>query len=198
MLSVKVAWSITCKSTLNTSGWAFSISSSSTTLYGWARTASTSNPPCSKPTYPGGAPISRATACFSMYSLMSKRVNSLPRWRASCLASSVLPTPVGPVKRKQPAGRSGMPSPARARLIAWLTLRTASSWANTTRCSDSSSVRSRSASEAVACFSGIRAIRAMTRSMSTTSTTRSPLSGGSTRSRAPASSRTSMALSGSR
>ena len=49
---------------------------------------------------------------------MSKRMNSLPRWSASCLASSVLPTPVGPVKRKQPAGWSGWPSPARARLMA--------------------------------------------------------------------------------
>jgi len=32
---------------------------------------------------------------------MSKRVNSFPSCSASCLASSVLPTPVGPVKRKQ-------------------------------------------------------------------------------------------------
>src|SRR4029450_353048 len=57
----------------------------------------------------------RATACFSMYSLMSKRMNSLPRRNASCLASSVLPTPVGPVNRKHPAGRSGCASPARER-----------------------------------------------------------------------------------
>ena len=93
------------------SGCAFSISSSSTTLYGCVRTASTSRPPCSKPTYPGGAPISRATACFSMYSLMSKRMNSLPSSIASCLASSVLPTPVGPVNRNAPAGRSGSAEP---------------------------------------------------------------------------------------
>ena len=45
-------------------------------------------------------------------------MNSLPRCSASCLASSVLPTPVGPVNRKQPAGRSGWPRPARERLIA--------------------------------------------------------------------------------
>ena len=38
-------------------------------------------------------------------------MNSLPRCSASCLASSVLPTPVGPVNRKQPAGRSGWPRP---------------------------------------------------------------------------------------
>ena len=35
------------------SGCAFSISSSSSTAYGCCRTASTSRPPCSKPTYPG-------------------------------------------------------------------------------------------------------------------------------------------------
>ena len=57
---------------------------------------------------PGGAPMSRATACFSMYSDMSKRMNSLPRWIASCLASSVLPTPVGPVNRKQPGRAVGL------------------------------------------------------------------------------------------
>ena len=71
LLSVSVAWSITCRRMLKMSGCAFSISSSRTTLYGCVRTASTSRPPCSKPTYPGGAPIRRDTACFSMNSLMS-------------------------------------------------------------------------------------------------------------------------------
>ena len=85
---------------------------------------------------------------------------------ASCLASSVLPTPVGPVNRKQPAGRSGCDSPARERLMAPVTMWTASSWPNTTRRSDSSSVRRRSLSEAVACLSGMRAIRPTTRSTS--------------------------------
>ncbi len=51
-----------------------------------------------------------------MYSLMSKRMNSLPSCSASCLASSVLPTPVGPVKRKQPAGPLGQRQP-RARAL---------------------------------------------------------------------------------
>ena len=37
---------------------------------------------------------------------------------ASCFASSVFPTPVGPVNRKHPAGRSGWPRPALDRLIA--------------------------------------------------------------------------------
>ena len=54
LLSVSVAWSITCSRMLKMSGCAFSISSSSTTLYGCVRTASTSCPPCSNPTYPGG------------------------------------------------------------------------------------------------------------------------------------------------
>src|SRR6185503_3427464 len=38
--------------------------------------------------------MSRDTVCFSMYSLMSKRRNSTPSTWASCLASSVFPTPV--------------------------------------------------------------------------------------------------------
>ena len=40
------------------------------------------------------------------------------------------------MNRKQPAGRSGWPSPARERLIACATRCTASSWPNTTRSSD--------------------------------------------------------------
>ena len=115
--------------------------------------------------------MSRATACFSMYSLMSKRMNSLPSSSASCLASSVLPTPVGPVNRKQPDGRSGSASPARDRLMACATRCTASCWPKTTRSSDSSSMRSRSRSEDDACRAGMRAIRATIGSMSATSTT---------------------------
>ena len=38
-------------------------------------------------------------ACFSMYSDMSKRISSTPSVSASCLATSVLPTPVGPANR---------------------------------------------------------------------------------------------------
>ena len=45
--SVRRPSSITCSSTLKTSGWAFSISSSSTTEYGRRRTASVSWPPSS-------------------------------------------------------------------------------------------------------------------------------------------------------
>src|SRR5919197_15566 len=60
----------------------------------------------------------RLTVCFSWYSVMSKRRNSTPRMRASCLASSVLPTPVGPEKRKLPMGRSGLARPERDSLMA--------------------------------------------------------------------------------
>src|SRR6267143_394939 len=65
-----------CSRMLNTSGCAFSISSNRITEYGRRRIASVSCPPSSYPTYPGGAPISRATACFSMYSDMSMRTSA--------------------------------------------------------------------------------------------------------------------------
>ncbi|KAA6428910.1 MAG: hypothetical protein FRX49_01020 [Trebouxia sp. A1-2] len=73
------------------------------TLYGLRLTASVSWPPSSCPTYPGGAPISLLTVCFSMYSPMSIRtiIFSSSNMRAArALASSVLPTPVGPRNRK--------------------------------------------------------------------------------------------------
>src|SRR5216110_1994704 len=57
--------------------------------------------------YPGGAPISRDTACFSMYSDMSMRTmlcSSSNRNSASARAVSVLPTPVGPRKMNEPIG----------------------------------------------------------------------------------------------
>ena len=116
--------------TLNTSGCAFSTSSSRITQYGCRRTASVSCPPSSYPTYPGGAPINRETVCFSMYSLISIRAMafaSSKRNSASDLARCVLPTPVGPMKRKEPSGRSGSPRPTRARRIALETALTASS-----------------------------------------------------------------------
>ena len=59
---------------------------------------------------PGGAPISLDTECFSMYSLISMRTifcSSSNRLSARALASSVLPTPVGPKNRKEPMGLLG-------------------------------------------------------------------------------------------
>ncbi len=49
----------------------------------------------------------RETAYFSIYSLMSMEMSGSTvskSWAASCLTSSVLPTPVGPTKMKL-AGR---------------------------------------------------------------------------------------------
>src|ERR671926_123405 len=68
--------------------------------------------------YPGGAPTSRATECRSMNSDMSilTIASSLPNMNsASARTSSVLPTPVGPRKVKEPIGRRGSFRPARAR-----------------------------------------------------------------------------------
>ena len=74
--SVSLPWSMICNSRLKTSGWAFSISSSSSTAWGCWSMASVIMPPWSNPTYPGGAPIRRDTVCRSMYSDMSKRTSS--------------------------------------------------------------------------------------------------------------------------
>src|SRR6266849_4259718 len=132
---------------LNTSGCAFSISSSNTTEYGLRRTALVSVPESSYPTYPGGAPISRLTENFSMYSDMSTRIRafvSANRKRARPRASSVLPTPVGPEKMKEPIGRLGSLRPARLRRIAREITWIASSWPTTLWCI-SSSIRNRRA-----------------------------------------------------
>ena len=63
----------------------------------------------------------RAVECFSAYSLMSKRtrlVSSSNKNSANDLASSVLPTPVGPKSRNEPSGRVVSCRPARARRTA--------------------------------------------------------------------------------
>ena len=76
-----------------------------------------------------------------MYSDMSIRTIAFSlsnRNSASALASSVLPTPVGPRKMNEPIGRSGSPRPARERRIALDTRLTASSWPITRSCSRSS------------------------------------------------------------
>src|SRR5579863_10475849 len=76
----------------------------------------------------------RATACFSMYSLMSMRTmacSSSKRNSASARAVSVLPTPVGPRKINEPMGRLGSLRPARERRMAFATTLNASSWPTT-------------------------------------------------------------------
>ncbi len=84
----------------------------------------------------------RDTACFSIYSDMSKRMrlSSLPK-RAAARArhSSVLPTPVGPKNRKVPTGRPGSFRPTRPRRMARATADTARSWPTTRRWSSPSS-----------------------------------------------------------
>ena len=60
-------------------------------------------------------PISLETVCFSMYSLMSILTSAssvLNMSEARALANSVLPTPVGPMKKKLAVGRLGSARPA--------------------------------------------------------------------------------------
>jgi len=66
--------------------------------------------------------------------------SSSNRNSASALASSVLPTPVGPRNRNEPVGRSGSATPERDRRTASETARTASGWP-TTRLPSPSSIR---------------------------------------------------------
>ena len=61
------------------------------------------------------------TECFSMNSLMSKRISARSepkRYSASVRATSVLPTPVGPRNKNDPTGRLGFFNPARERRMA--------------------------------------------------------------------------------
>ncbi len=102
--SVKRPSPRTPSSRSNTCGCAFSISSSSTTDSGCARTFDASDPELSRTS------SMRRNACPAMNSLMSSRIircSSPNRYRVSCLASSVFPTPVGPTKSSVPTGRSG-------------------------------------------------------------------------------------------
>ena len=92
-------------------------------------------------------------------------MNSTPRIRASCRASSVLPTPVGPANRKLPIGFSGARSPERAILIADATSPIAASCPKMTSRSDTSSAASARVSSCDTDCTGTRAIFATTRSM---------------------------------
>ena len=73
--------------------------------------------------------MSRATDCFSIYSVISSRImaSRLP-YNSSAMVrhSSVLPTPVGPVKSIQAMGRSGSRTPAKPRRSNSATVFTAS------------------------------------------------------------------------
>ena len=143
---------------LKTSGWAFSISSKRTTLYGLRRIFSVNWPPSSKPTYPGGEPISLDTVCFSMYSDISSLIiafSSPNIASASVLQSSVLPTPVGPRKINEPIGLFGFLSPTLPRRIAFAIAETALSWPTTLSCKIFSRLSSLSLSSFVSWLTGI-------------------------------------------
>ena len=119
--SVKRPSSNICSSMFITSPFAFSNSSKSTTEYGRRLTFSVSCPPSSYPTYPGGAPTRREEEYFSWNSDMSSVIRDLasPYTRsASIFARWVLPTPVGPRKRKLPIGLFGSARNALLRLRA--------------------------------------------------------------------------------
>ena len=173
--SVMCPSSSTCKRMLNTSGCAFSISSNSTTEYGFLRTFSLSCPPSSNPTYPGGEPTIFDTECDSIYSDISTRINAFSEPNiasASALESSVFPTPVGPKKRNEPIGRFGSCSPTRPRFIVWATAFTASSCPITRLCRMLSSFNSRSLSFCVNFLTGILVQFATTSAISFSVTTR--------------------------
>ena len=157
---------------------------------------SVSCPPWSKPIYPGGAPISRDTAWRSMYSDMSKRSSSTPMQYASWRATSVLPTPVGPENRKLPIGLRGLPSPERAMRIADTNASIARFCPNTTFLRSRSSVFSELRSSDVTLRAGMRAIFATISSISVLLMTFFCFDFGRIFCAAPASSMTSIALSG--
>ena len=115
-------------------------------------------PPSSNPTYPGGEPTKRLTACFSMYSDISIRTRA--SWSpniasANVFANSVFPTPVGPRNKNEPIGRFGSFNPLRARRIERATADTASSCPITRWCNSFSKWTRRSLSFFSICFNGI-------------------------------------------
>src|SRR6266545_1986976 len=93
-----------------------------------------------------------------MYSDMSKRTSAFwlsNRNSARRRATSVLPTPEGPRKMKEPIGRLGLLTPRRDRRMAFETLMMAASWPTIRRRSASSMCRSFSASSMASEATGI-------------------------------------------
>ena len=89
---------------------------------------------------------------------------------ASALHSSVLPTPVGPRKRKEPLGRLGSERPARERRTALETATTASSWPTTRSCRADSMRSSLSRSPSIILDTGIPVQRETTSAISSSVT----------------------------
>ena len=117
--------SSTCSSTLNTSGCAFSISSNRTTRVRFSAAL-----PLSAGRLPHIPHIPEAlrsvwtrsiSPCTHSYRYAPYCVSSSNRLAASALASSVLPTPVGPRNRKEPMGLVGSLMPALERMMASVT-----------------------------------------------------------------------------
>ena len=109
-----------------------------------------------------------------MNSLMSilMSASSLPNMNsASALASSVLPTPVGPRKMNEPMGRLGSLRPARARRTALEIVSIASFWPMTRLWSASSMCSSRSDSSWAIRVTGMPVHIATTWAMSSSPTT---------------------------
>ena len=93
-----------------------------------------------------------------MYSDISTRIiacSSPKTASASAFVISVLPTPVGPKKRKEPIGRCGSFNPTRPLLTALATALTASSCPTTRLCSVFSRRLRRAASPSASLFTGI-------------------------------------------
>ena len=108
-----------------------------------------------------------------MYSDMSMRTIASSESNmnsASARASSVLPTPVGPMNRKAPIGRFGSWSPARERRSAFDTASTASSWPITRSCSRSSMWMSFAISPSISFETGMPVHLATTSATSSSST----------------------------
>ena len=120
----------------------------------------------------------------------------MPRQYASWRATSVLPTPVGPLKRKLPIGFCGLPRPERAILMALDSASIALSCPNTTALRSRSSLASALRSSTETLRGGMRAILAMMSSISVLPMIFFCLDFGWMRCAAPASSITSIALSG--
>ena len=112
---------------------------------------------------------------------MSTRISassSSNRNSASALASSVLPTPVGPAKMNEPAGRFGSLRPTRVRRIERDSAETASSWPMMRLCSSDSMPSSFFDSAWVSLNTGMPVVEeitwAITSSFTTISTSDSP------------------------
>ena len=108
-----------------------------------------------------------------MYSDMSRRTIACSESNISSVklfASSVLPTPVGPRKRKEPIGRLGSESPARERRSALETASIASSWPTTLSCRRSSILISFSTSPSIRRLTGMPVHLATTSAMSSSVT----------------------------